>query len=560
MSSRTTPRQFLRRSPAIVRDLIRSGAELAFLDLREPGAFGRAKPLFAVNLPLGRLEERILSLVPRRATPIVLFDGGEGLAERGALRLADLGYTDVSLVAGGLHDWRLAGGELFRDTNAASKAFGEVVEAEAHTPEIDAAEFKALRDRGEKLVLLDDRPFAEYRQSTIPGSINVPGAELVLRAQETVDSPEDTLVVVHCAGRTRSIIGTQALVNSGLFPRVVGLRNGNIGWTLAGFALEHGAARRAPATLTPEKHHRAVAAAHALALRTGAQLLGDPELARWEAEADRHALFKFDVRSHEEFAAAHAPGFAHAAGGQLIQATDEYIGVLGARIVLADNDGVRAAVTASWLRQLGWEHVAVYSPGLKSPLVRGAAAALRPPAPRVPTVNVAGLREQLRTGRTVVLDLRTSTAFAEAHIPGAWHAPRTQLAGALPALPGHDHLVLVSDDGFLAAFAHAEAHALTDRPVTVLDGGFTAWLAAGQATQSGHVHFTVPPDDVYHRPAATIASDVPAPSLTDEAKRYYIEWELGLVEQIRRDGTARFSVYKPSQIPPVISPANLAAT
>src|ERR671928_964149 len=88
-------------------------------------------------------------------------------------------------------------------------------------------------------MLMDSRPFDEYQRVSIPTAVNVPGAELVLRVRDMAPKP-DTLVVVNCAGRTRSIIGAQSLINAGLPNPVVALRNGTMGWTLAGFTPDHG--------------------------------------------------------------------------------------------------------------------------------------------------------------------------------------------------------------------------------------------------------------------------------------------------------------------------------
>ena len=73
----------------------------------------------------------------------------------------------------------------------------------------------------------------------------MPGAELVLRIRDIAPSPE-TMVVVNCAGRTRSIIGAQSLINAGVPNKVVALRNGTMGWNLAGLTCDSGKARRAP--------------------------------------------------------------------------------------------------------------------------------------------------------------------------------------------------------------------------------------------------------------------------------------------------------------------------
>ncbi len=130
-------------------------------------------------------------------------------------------------------------GEVFRDVNVPSKAFGELVEAIRHTPSLSANEVKALIEAEPDLVVLDARRFEEYRTMSIPRGVSVPGGELAFRAREITASP-DTTIIVNCAGRTRSIIGTQSLINAGLPNKIFALRNGTIGWTLAGHSVERG--------------------------------------------------------------------------------------------------------------------------------------------------------------------------------------------------------------------------------------------------------------------------------------------------------------------------------
>ncbi|WP_259744283.1 rhodanese-like domain-containing protein, partial [Pseudomonas protegens] len=220
---------FPTRSPAHIRQALLDRQELALIDVREEAPFAEAHPLFAANIPLSKLELEVYARIPRRDTPITLYDQGEGLAQRAVTRLRQLGYNDVALLEGGLDGWRAAGGELFKDVNVPSKSFGELVEAERHTPSLAAEELQALLDQQADLVVLDARRFDEYQTMSIPGSTSVPGAELVLRVRELAPDPR-TQVVVNCAGRTRSIIGTQSLVNAGIPNPVAALRNGTIGW------------------------------------------------------------------------------------------------------------------------------------------------------------------------------------------------------------------------------------------------------------------------------------------------------------------------------------------
>jgi rhodanese-related sulfurtransferase len=332
-----------------VRTALLLREEIAMLDVRHEAAFATGHPLFAANMAAGRIALEAETRLPRKEIPIVIYDAGEGLVAEAADRLKALGYSNVRALDGGLHAWKDAGFELFQDVNSYAKAFGELVEHRRHTPSLAAEEVAELIARKANIRILDVRRFDEYTTMNIPGSISVPGGELVLRAGEAAPDP-DTTIVVNCAGRTRSIIGTQSLINAGVTNKVVALRNGTIGWTLAKQNLEHGATRRGAIGTVGD----ARANARDVAYRAGVRRVGMVELAVLAAHANR-TLYRFDVRDAEEYAAGHLKGFRHYAGGQLVQEIDMAAPVRGARIVLSDNLGVRADMTASWLAQMGWE-------------------------------------------------------------------------------------------------------------------------------------------------------------------------------------------------------------
>ncbi|OKO87364.1 thiosulfate sulfurtransferase [Bradyrhizobium sp. NAS80.1] len=323
--------------------------EIALLDLRSEAAYATGHPLFAANMAVNRIAIEAEVRLPRKDVPVVLYDDGEGLVAAGAERLAGLGYTNVRALDGGLKAWRAAGYEVFEDVNSYSKAFGELVEARRHTPSFSADEVAKLIADKANIAILDVRRFDEYATMNIPGSVSVPGAELVLRAGQAAPDP-DTTIIVNCAGRTRSIIGTQSLINAGVPNKVRALRNGTIGWTLARHTLDHGADRRG--AVGP--FEGGPANARDVAYRAGVRHIGANEMSALLTETDR-TLYRFDVRDAEEYAAGHFPGFRHYPGGQLVQETDMAAPVCGARIVLTDDKGVRADMTASWLAQMGWD-------------------------------------------------------------------------------------------------------------------------------------------------------------------------------------------------------------
>jgi rhodanese-related sulfurtransferase len=532
-----------------VRHRLLDRREIALIDVREEGAYADAHPLFAASLPASRLEIEAFDRIPRSSVPIVLYDDGEGLAAPSARRLRELGYTDVALLDGGLSGWRAAGAELFRDVNVPSKAFGELVEARRHTPSVAAGELEAWLREGRDLVVLDARRFEEYQRMSIPGGISVPGGELVLRVADLAPDPK-TLVVVNCAGRTRSIIGAQSLVNAGLPNRVAALRNGTIGWTLAGFELDHNAARR-HGGVSPAGLARAAAAARRMAEQAGVGTVSRDVAHAWAQDPNR-TLYRFDVRTPEEYIEGHVPGFRSAPGGQLVQETDVFAPVRGARIVLADDAGVRAWMTGSWLKQMGWDvsvleataggagpdSAAAFTTG--EALERGFPPARLPPLPLVDEIDAAALHAEMNRGAVTVVDLARSPEYAQGHLPGAVFAIRSRPDDLRRHLGSLDvaasgAVVLTSPDGLLARFAAADLQSAVSRRVRVLRGGTAAWKAGGFALETGTARWVSPPVDVYRRPYE--GTDNPP-----HAMQAYLDWEYGLVDQLERDGTHHFVV------------------
>ncbi|KWN91020.1 rhodanese-related sulfurtransferase [Burkholderia ubonensis] len=533
-----SPQRFAAASYQDVRARLLAGDEIALIDVREEDPYAQGHPLWAANFPLSKLELDAWTRIPRRDTPIVVYGdaAGEDLAPRAAARLAQLGYGDVRLLDGGLAGWRAAGGELFIDVNVPSKSFGEWVEAERHTPSLSAQEVQALIDARADVVIVDARRFDEYRTMNIPTSTSVPGAELVLRVRALAPDPA-TRVIVNCAGRTRSIIGTQSLINAGLPNPVAALRNGTIGWTLAGQALEHGAARRFPDEIDATLRADARRAARKVAERAGVPRIALADVAAL-AEPGR-TLYRFDVRTPEEYEAGHLPGFASAPGGQLVQETDHHAPVRGTRIVLSDDDGVRADMTASWLAQMGWD-VRVVEAGAQAFGETGQPPRDVPAAPGVADVSPATLVGWLREAapdEIAIVDVTASANYAKRHIPGAWFAVRAQLRDALAAIPAARRYVFTCGSSLLARFAAADARALlpASAQIVVLAGGTAAWIDAGLPVEAGDTRLASPRIDRYRRPYE--GTDNAA-----AAMQAYLDWEFGLVEQLKRDGTHHFRV------------------
>jgi rhodanese-related sulfurtransferase len=518
--------------PARLKAWLRDGAELAILDAREEGEFGASHLFWAVPCPLSQAEFRAPLLLPRRDVRVVCTDGGDGLAARLAAVLAGLGCTDLHVLEGGTPAWAAAGFELFSGVNVPSKAFGEWVEHHYATPSVDAAELAAMQASGADLLVVDSRPMAEFHAMSIPGGVNVPGAELAYRVSGMLARP-DTTVVVNCAGRTRSILGAESLRRAGLPNRVVALRNGTMGWELAGFRCDRDRNESFPPGI-PADAAATLARAQAFAEGAGARRIDRRALDALRAEAGRttHLL---DVRDPTEFAAGHLPGAISAPGGQLVQATDGWVAVRGARIVLVDDTGTRAAMTAGWLRQLGGWEVSWMTldscEGLETgPVPPALPAALRLGVPRIAAHAVRG-------GEVAVVDLARSLTFRAGHVPGAVWGVRTRLDAVLPRLPPGRPVAVAAPSDDLAALGAAELAGLGVAEVAVLEGGTAAWKAAGFPLQADRGD---PPDaaciDAYLRPYDRNSG-------VEDAMRAYLAWEIDLVHAVERDGDAPFGAW-----------------
>ncbi|MDR5880248.1 rhodanese-like domain-containing protein [Caballeronia sp. LZ032] len=524
---------------ATLRAWLNDGRELALLDVREAGQFGEGHPFFAIPLPFSRLELDAPRLLPRTSVRIVLIDDGATasgagidhapVAQRAAARLHALGYSNVAVLEGGAPAWQRAGRTLFRGVNVPSKTFGELVEHAYGTPHVSASQLARWRaERGGcPLALIDGRTREEHRKMAVPGAVCVPNGELPAWV-DAFAGPPDTTIVVHCAGRTRSIIGAQTLRNLGVRRDVFALENGTQGWALAGLTLEHGSTG-SYADLPPlseAERDTARERARALAERFGVSAVDAGTVRQWLGDPAR-TTYLFDVRTAEEYRRDGLPLARHAPGGQLIQATDHSVAVRNARIVLVDHDGIRAPVVAHWLVQLGYETAIVEAGSLASTSAEAEpSSTVDEDAP----VDPAAL----------ILDLRASEAHQISRPAGSIWTNRVRVFDALRARDvQRDAPLIVFADARSRDAARLVVQDLRDADytgVTLAAHGINGWSSAGWPVDDTPLRLA--PEDridflyfVHDRHDGNL-----------DAARAYLEWETGLIAQCAEDELAVFRV------------------
>jgi rhodanese-related sulfurtransferase len=498
-------------TPEALKRLLEGRSPFALIDVREAGEYNSSH-IPGASLMARRLLEFVLPhAVPFRGTPVVMCDDDGRRAELAAATAERLGYRHASVLAGGINRWVTNGFPTEWGSNVPSKDFGEKVEVVHHVPEIEAKELAQRIRRGEKFVILDTRTPEEFRRFCIPGGRNVPGGELALRITDVTRAVDpDTTIIVNCAGRTRSIIGTRVLQRMGL-RNVYGLKNGTAGWVLAGQQLETGSDR----VQLPEPSLEAVAAAETYAARLaaedGVRSLDVPALADMMERRATETVYLIDVRTSEEYTAGHIPGFRWFPGGQAVQRSDDLAIVKHCPIVFACDRRARATLIASWFRQMDFRDVYAVDGGTTAWAASGRALERGMPDEvplgydeargKVRLVSPQALQISPPSAfrpTSAVIFVDTSQDFARGHVPGARWVPRGWLefwiAETVPSK--QTPLTVTCNDGRNSTLAGATLKELGYHDVSVLDGGMTAWQKAGLPVEKGLAGVMTPPTDV----------------------------------------------------------------
>ena len=506
-------------------------SELAILDVREAGQYAAGHLFFATHIPYSRLEFDIDAFVPRRITSIVVYDDADGVSEKAVTALHRKGYENVSIIEGGAQSWAANGHTLYEGVNLPSKTFGELVEIELGTPRVSADQLAGMQKEGDNFIILDGRTTEEYRRFNIPGGISCPNAELPLRFDDLVPSSETT-VVINCAGRTRSIIGAQTLINFGVSNKIFALENGTQGWSLADLELEYGANPIPLMNVAPNDCQAAQARAKNVAERYGVSFVDRETVAKWQLDETR-TLFLMDVRSRDEYMKGHLPGSVHAPGGQLVQATDRWVGVRGARIVVYDDTGVQATCTAHWLKQMGWD---VYVLSQENLTLISEDVDWSKRNSEVPRIDAERFLELVRDEAAYILDLRSSQDFELGHIIGANWCVRPLLDQTI--IPSEREVILVADDPVVAALIADDLNQWSIGPVYLFDSGMAAWREAGGQLVESDFNSSHP--DRIDFAAFTAERH----SGNKNHMRQYLEWEINLVNQLDEQERGVFNVMR----------------
>ncbi|MEO3795374.1 rhodanese-like domain-containing protein [Nonomuraea sp. B10E15] len=471
-----------------------AGKAHALLDVRERGEYALGQIPGSCPLPRGLIEICLRRLVPWKNVPLVLYSNDDHRSRLAAQTCRELGHDDVRVLEGGLNRWSKEGNAPVYGVNVIGKTFGERLSITDQVQQLDPDGIAALADRTETFVF-DARTAGEYAKGHIPGAFHVPGGELVptLCRAGIEGLGKEHPIVVHCAGRTRSIVGAYLLKQAG-FSNVYALRNGTMAWVMSGRELSVEARPWTAPAADEDGQERAAAFAEDFVHGTRAFPLQVSEAMELIERDD--VCYMIDVRLVDEYVAGHVPDALSCPAGQLANAVDEHIGVRDALLVCYSNDETRARIGAGLLSRIGYRRVAWLTGGIREwsrgggAVVAGSPQAylddLSLPGPDIRTIAADRLQADLTAGSRVLVDVRRSSEYALSHIPGSVWVPRGDLERRIEtyASPGTS-LAVASDRELRSTLAARTLLSMGYEDVVVLGGGINRWIASGHPVEEG---------------------------------------------------------------------------
>jgi rhodanese-related sulfurtransferase len=234
----------------------------------------------------------------------------------------------------------------------------------------------------------------------------------------------------------------------------------------------------------------------------------------WLGDTAR-TTYLLDIRTAAEVDEAPVPAAVHAPGGQLVQATDHWLGVRFARVVLLNQDGIRAGIIAKWLREMGHEAYV---------LDQGAEHRLRPYM-RERRIAELPKHDYVEIQYWRLLDLRESMVYRQGHAPGATWSIRPRVA---EDARGAEKVAIISQDPMIAAVAAIDLRESGAREVVSVTNAPSTRRTPGD-----------PPDD------RCIDFSFFAHGRHDgdrAAAEKYLDWEKNLVRRLTSDERALLAV------------------
>jgi len=317
---------------------------VAFLDVRTRKAYVQEFAFGAVNCPLDRFSLMIADLVPDRSTLIIMIGANKKAISNTNLILLKKKYSNVHYIKGDYQAWKKAKLPMWAGEFTLSKAFGEWIEATGKVNNIFPNKLNRMHQQPDsQLLQIDARPKIEYEKFTLPYSKHCSGGELPAYLQKT--SSKKT-IIVHCAGRTRSIIAYQTLLDFNISQKKYVLNGGTQNWVLNG--LERAYQQKSDI----QKHKVNITQDKTLA-KTIIQKFKLPSVARIKNIKGVHGfVIQSEIINNQKI-----PYWKNVNATTLVQNTDKFIASTSTPIYIYSDIPTSAVFSVLWLTRMGYHAI-----------------------------------------------------------------------------------------------------------------------------------------------------------------------------------------------------------
>ena len=318
---------------------------ISFLDIRERKEYVYGFAFGSVNCPFSKFKYLIKELVPDVNTTLILI-GVKNINQKNQIQkmLKKLKYHRSFIIKGDYKIWKKYKFPLWAGEYTFSKAFGEWIEITSTIKNLYAKELYKIHKKNHNYLQIDARPKKEFEKFSLPQSVQCSGGELPCYINNAENLRKN--YIVHCAGRTRSIIAYQTLKDFNFKNKKYVLNGGTQNWVLNGFDRKF--KNQSKITSTKINYKDDLKLANSIAKKFG--------IPTTQIMNKKTNSYNFQINSEiKNFKK--IPGWKQVNATTLIQSTDKFISSTNTKVLIFSNIPSSAVFTVIWLRRMGYQAI-----------------------------------------------------------------------------------------------------------------------------------------------------------------------------------------------------------
>ena len=318
---------------------------ISFLDIRERKQYVHGFAFGSVNCPFSKFKYLIKELAPDLNTNLILI-GVKNNNQTNQIQkiLTKFRYCRSYIIKGDYKNWKKHKFPLWAGEYTFSKAFGEWIEITSNIKNIYAKELNKIHKKNHNYLQIDARPKKEFEKFSLPQSVQCSGGELPCYINNKENLKKN--YIVHCAGRTRSIIAYQTLKDFDFENKKYVLNGGTQNWVLNGYDRKFNNKSKIKSTKINYKDDLKLA-------NTVAKKFNIPST---HIESKQANSYNFQINSEiKNFKK--IPGWKQVNATTLIQSTDKFISSTNTKVLIFSHIPSSAVFTVIWLRRMGYQAI-----------------------------------------------------------------------------------------------------------------------------------------------------------------------------------------------------------